>query len=59
MRERFDLKEVNRVKWKSLLLLAAVIISFSKVNADPFDPSGFPPLITSLKLAAPIDFCGE
>ena len=59
LRERFDLKEVNRVKWKSLLLLAAVIFSFSKVNADPFDPSGFPPLLTSLKLAAPIDFCGE
>jgi membrane-bound lytic murein transglycosylase D len=55
----FDLKEVNLVKWKSLLLLGAVILSFSKVHADPFEPSGFPSLITSLKLATVPDFCGE
>jgi len=47
------------MKWKSLLLLAAVIFSFSKVHADPLEPSGFPQLITSLKLATPIEFCGE
>ena len=56
---RFALKEVNLVKWKSLLLLGAVIVSFSKVHADPFEPSGFPSLIESLKFATAIDFCGE
>lgn len=55
----FDLKEVNLVKWKWLLLLAAVIFSSSKVQADPVEPFAFPPLITSLKLATAIDFCGE
>jgi hypothetical protein len=50
---------VNFVKWKSLLLLAAFVLCFSKVHADPFEPSGFPSLITSLKLATVPDFCGE
>lgn len=59
MHARFDRKEVNLVKWKSLLLLAAVIFSFSKVHADPFEPPGFPSLITSLKLATALEFCGE
>ena len=56
---RFALKEVNLVKWKSLLLLGAVIVSFSKVHADPFEPSGFPSLISSLKVATVLEFCGE
>jgi hypothetical protein len=47
------------VKWKSLLLLAAIIFSFSEVHADPFEPPGFPSLITSLKLATALKFCGE
>ncbi len=47
------------MKWKSLLLLGAVILSFSKVHADPFEPSGFPSLISSLKVATVLEFCGE
>ena len=50
---------MNAVKWKSLFLLGAVIFSFSTVHADPLEPSGFPPLLTSIKLGTVPEFCGE
>jgi membrane-bound lytic murein transglycosylase D len=58
--ERFGLrKEVNPVKWKALLLLVAVILSFSTAYADPLESSSFPSLLTSIKLGTVPDFCGE
>jgi len=54
-----DFKEVNLVKWKSLLVLVLIVFSFSKVYADPFEPSGFPSLLSSIKLASAPQFCGE
>jgi membrane-bound lytic murein transglycosylase D len=50
---------VSLVKWKSLLLLSAVILSFSPAYADPLESSGFPTLLTSIKLDTVPDFCGE
>ena len=47
------------MKWKFLLLLGAIILSFSTAYADPMEPSGFPSLLTSIKLDTVPDFCGE
>ena len=47
------------MKWKSLLLLSAVIFSFSPAYADPFEPTGFPSLLSSIKLGTAPEFCGE
>ena len=50
---------MSLVKWKSLLLLSAVILSFSPTYADPLEPSAFPSLLNSIKLDTVPDFCGE
>ena len=58
--DRFGLgREVNLMKWNFLLLLSAIFLSFSTVHADPLEPSGFPSLLTSIKLDKVPDFCGE
>ena len=56
---QFDLKEVNPVKWKFLLVLGIVIFSFSEVNAEPFEPFSFPSLMSALTIPTPLEFCGE
>ena len=50
---------MSLVKWKSLLLVSAIILSFSPAYADSLEPSGFPSLLTSIKLDTVPDFCGE
>ena len=47
------------MKWKFLLVLVAVVFSLSTAYADPFEPSGFPSLLSSIKLASAPQFCGE
>ena len=50
---------MSLVKWKSLLLVSAIILSFSPAYADSLEPSGFPSLLASIKLDTVPDFCGE
>lgn len=47
------------MKWKFLLVLVAVVFSLSTAYADPFEPSGVPSLLSSIKLASAPQFCGE
>ena len=47
------------MKWNSLLLLGIIILSFAEAHADPFEPASFPSLVTSLRIAAPLEFCAE
>ena len=47
------------VKWNSLLLLGIVIFFFAEAHADPVEPASFPSLVTSLRIAAPLEFCAE
>jgi len=39
--------------------MGAVVFSLSTAYADPFEPSGFPSLLSSIKLATAPQFCGE
>lgn len=56
---QFDAEKGNPVKFKFLLLLGLVIFSFSEVNAEPFEPFSFPPLMSALTITTPLEFCGE
>ena len=47
------------MKWNSLLLLGIIILSFAEAHADPIEPASFPSLVTSLRIAAPLEFCAE
>ncbi len=47
------------MKWRLVFFLGLVAFTFSNVQAEPLEPTGFPSLITSLKITAPMEFCDE
>ena len=42
-----------------LFLLCIRLFSWSNIHAEPLEPADFPSLVSSVKIAAPVEFCGE
>jgi hypothetical protein len=55
----FNPREVNLMRWKFLIFLGIGLFSWSNVQGGPVNPAQFPSLISSLRIDAPLDFCGE
>ena len=51
--------EVIPMKWNPFVLLAIALLSWSTICAEPREPAHFPSLVSSLKVARPLEFCGE
>ncbi|UCG14853.1 MAG: transglycosylase SLT domain-containing protein [Deltaproteobacteria bacterium] len=47
------------MKWNPLVLLGIVLSFWSNVYADSFEPARIPSLVSSLKIATPLEFCKE
>jgi membrane-bound lytic murein transglycosylase D len=57
-RKKRNLGEMNSVKWV-LLTLCIWLLFIPRSYAKSLEPADFPSLVTSLKIEAPLAFCGE
>jgi membrane-bound lytic murein transglycosylase D len=47
------------MKWTSCIVLVLVVLACSNLQAQVGGQDSFPPLISSLKIPTPLEFCGE
>jgi membrane-bound lytic murein transglycosylase D len=47
------------MKWSPLFVLVIGLFLWSSTGAEPLKPARFPSLVSSLKVTAPLEFCGE
>ncbi|MBW2039842.1 MAG: transglycosylase SLT domain-containing protein [Deltaproteobacteria bacterium] len=47
------------MKWNPFILLCIGLFSWSNVHGQPLKSAHFPSLVSSLKIATPLEFCGE
>lgn len=51
--------QVFVMKWVHFLLLGIGFFTWSSIHAEPPQPAHLPSLVLSLRIAAPLEFCGE
>ena len=47
------------MKWRLFIFLGVGLFTWSNTYGGPLKPSHFPSLVSSLKIATPLEFCGE
>ena len=50
---------VSLMKWNLFVLLGIAFFSWSNIYGEPLKPAHFPSLVSSLKIATPLEFCDE
>ena len=57
--QKLNLKETNFIKWPLVALLGIGLFSWPNIFVESPKPTSYPSLISSLRIDAPLEFCGE